>query len=119
MSRRLDAATQARLLSALGSLLEQARQQRRTLGYLEVADLLAVPGPHRIHKTTRLIEILLKQEIEQGITPRTAVIVSRTGTGRPAAGYFDRAQRLGLFDGVNPEAFHDGLLEELFKTRGP
>jgi len=117
MSKRLDQATQARLLASLESLLERLRSQRRTLTYLEVADHLAVPGPHRIHKTTRLLEQLLEQDIAEGRVPRSALVVSRRGHGLPAPGFFDRARRLGVFDGRGPEDFHDfheRLLRQLF-----
>jgi len=82
--------------------------------YLEVADYLAVPGPCRIHKTTRLLETLLKQDVVDGVAPRAALVVSRNGSGRPAAGFFDRLGHLGLWDGDNPDSFHDALLDRLF-----
>lgn len=101
-------------LRRLAALLEQARVQRRTLTYLEVADALAMPGPKRIHKTTRLIEILLKRDAQAGRPLRAALVTSRARPGLPAEGFFDRARRLGLFDGRDPEGFHDRLLEALF-----
>ncbi|AKS41628.1 hypothetical protein [Wenzhouxiangella marina] len=114
MTKRLEPEEQARFLAALAGLLEQARRERRTLTYLQIADALAMPGPHRIHKTTRLIELLLKQEVTAGRLPRAALAVSRARPGRPAPGFFDRARRLGLFDGQDSDAFHEGLLERLF-----
>jgi hypothetical protein len=102
------------LLESLAAILDQARIQRRTMTYLQVADALAIEAPQRIHKTTRLIEILLKRDSLAGQPIRAALIISRTGSGRPAVGFFERARRLGLFDGENPERFHDRLLEELF-----
>lgn len=119
MSTRLDAETQSRLLAELESLLEQLRTQRRTMTYLDVADHLAVPGPHRIHKTTRLLELLLKQDVEDGRVPRSALVVSRIGRGRPAAGFFHRARGLGLWDGVDPARFHDALVARLFDRTRP
>lgn len=102
------------LLARLAAVLDEARVQRRTLTYLEVADALAIESPQRIHKTTRLIEILLKRDHEAGRPIRSALAVSRGRGGRPAPGFFDRAKRLGLFDGTDPEDFHDRLLAELF-----
>ncbi|NBD95349.1 MAG: hypothetical protein GVY11_02590 [Gammaproteobacteria bacterium] len=101
-------------LQRLASVLDQARVQRRTLTYLEVADALAMPGPKRIHKTTRLIEILLKRDAQAGRPIRAALVTSRARPGLPAEGFFDRARRLGLWDGRDPEAFHARLLEALF-----
>lgn len=99
----------------LAALLDQARVQRRTMTYLEVADTLAIPGPKRIHKTTSLVEILLKLDAQAGRPLRAALVTSRARPGLPAEGFFDRARRMGLHDGSNPAAFHDGLLEELFR----
>jgi hypothetical protein len=98
----------------LAALLDQARAQRRTLTYLEVADALAIPGPKRIHKTTRLVEILLKRDAQAGRPLRAALVTSRTGSGLPGRGFFDRARRVGIYDGGDPAAFHRRLLDELF-----
>lgn len=101
-------------LNRLAGLLDQARVQRRTLTYLEVADALAMPGPQRIHKTARLIEILLKRDADAGRPLRSALVTSRARPGLPAPGFFDRARRMRLFDGENPQDFHARLLAELF-----
>ncbi len=114
MARGLDAESRERLLEQLAALLEQARVQRRTLTYLEVADALAMPPPQRIHKTARLVEILLKRDAQAGRPLRSALVTSRARPGRPAEGFFDRARRLGLYDGSDPDQFHDDLLAALF-----
>lgn len=114
MARRQGTESQEVLLGRLSELLDQARVQRRTLTYLEVADTLAISPPQRIHKTARLLEILLKRDAESGRPLRTALVTSRARPGRPAEGFFDRARRLGLFDGDDPDRFHDDLLSELF-----
>ncbi len=106
------------LLARLGALLDQARVQRRTMTYLEVADALAIDPPHRIHKTTRLVEVLLKRDHQANRPIRAALVVSRVRDGRPAQGFFDRAERLGLHDGTDPGAFHDRLLADLFGSPG-
>lgn len=107
-----------RYLRRLAALLDQARVQRRTLTYLEVADALAIPAPKRIHKTARLLEVLLKRDVEAGRPIRTALVTSRARPGLPADGFFDRARRLGLYAGGDQAAFHARLLEELFSDNG-
>ena len=114
MSGKLGRDECERYLESLAGLLERARLQRRTLTYLEAADALAVPGPKRIHKTTRLLEILLARDAEAGQPLRAALVISRTGRGLPGKGFFDHAQRLGLHDGRDPAGFHARLLAELF-----
>lgn len=115
MAARPNAADPEPDVDALAAVLDQARVQRRTMTYLEVADALAMPGPKRIHKTTRLIERLLKRDFEAGHPIRAALVVSRTRPGLPAEGFFDRARRLGLFAGGDVKAFHEALLRELFE----
>lgn len=101
-------------LAQLRSILQQARIQQRTLTYLQIADALDMPGPRRIHKTTRLIEQLLAEDARAGRIPLAALAVSRARGGLPAPGFFDRARRLGLFADGSAEVFHAHLLEQLF-----
>jgi len=107
------------MLIALESVLEQARQRKKTITYLEAADALMMPGPHRIHKTALLLEEQLRRDSKVGRAPRSALVVSRTRSGRPAPGFFACAQQLGLFDGNEPNAFHDRLLSQLFRRTQP
>lgn len=105
-------------LRHLRAVLERARRERRTMTYLQAADAIGVPPPHRIHKLARLVEILLKQDVFADRTPLAALVVSRTRSGLPAPGFFDRAARLGIFDGEKPAEFHAELLESLFASNG-
>lgn len=84
--------------------------------YLQAADAIGIEPPQRIHQLARLVEILLKQDIDAGRTPLAALVVSRARRGLPAPGFFERARRLGIFDGENPGEFHASLLESLFDT---
>jgi hypothetical protein len=118
MTKLLTGDEREEVLQRMVGVLDEARRLRRTLTYLQLADALAIEAPQRIHKTTRLLEILLKRDAEAGRPLRSALAVSRTGAGRPAAGFFDRARRLGLFDGHDPEGFHDRLLGQLFSNPG-
>jgi hypothetical protein len=114
MASSLSGPERERYLERLAGILERSRVQRSTMTYLEVADALAMPGPRRIHKTARLLEILLKRDAEAGRPPRAALVTSRARPGLPAPGFFDRARRLGLYDGRDCAAFHAELLERLF-----
>lgn len=113
MSKRLTPAETERLLDRLAVVLDRARREKRLITYLEVADALDVPGPHRIHKTTSLLETLLKRDAEAGRPLRAALAVSRARSGRPAPGFFDCARRLGLSVGADEDEFHDRLLAQL------
>jgi len=105
-------------LVRLRAALEQARRERRTITYLQAADAVGVEPPQRIHKLSRLVEILLKQDVNAGKPPLAALVVSRVRGGIPAPGFFDRAARLGIFDGRDPARFHSNLLASLFDSTG-
>lgn len=102
-------------LERMRSVLDQHARQQQTLTYLELADAVAMPGPQRIHRVTRLLEILMKEDGSAGRPIRSALVVSRLGRGLPAEGFFDRARRLGLFDGLDPEDFHRRQLTAVFE----
>jgi len=112
-----DSARDADLVR-LRAALEQARRERRTITYLQAADAVGVEPPQRIHKLSRLVEILLKQDVNAGKPPLAALVVSRVRGGIPAPGFFDRAARLGIFDGRDPARFHSNLLASLFDSTG-
>lgn len=114
MPRGLTTEQRERLLERMAALLDQHTVQQKTLTYLELADGVAMPGPQRIHRTTRLLEILMKRDAAAGRAIRSALAVSRTGTDLPAPGFFDYARRLGLFDGADAVGFHRSQLAVLF-----
>lgn len=107
-----------RQLDQLCKILEQVRRERRTLTYLQAADAMALDPPHRIHKITRLLELLLNRDARAGRPLLAALVVSRVRGGLPGPGFFDRARRLGLFHHASPDDFHRQLLEELFDSVG-
>ncbi|MGY6554738.1 MAG: hypothetical protein ACXIUM_09470 [Wenzhouxiangella sp.] len=102
------------LLERMAKVLDEQLERRRTLTYLELADRLPMPGPQRIHRTTRLLEELTRRDLGAGRPIRAALAVSRTGSGLPAPGFFDHTQRLGLHDGSDPKRFHNALLQQLY-----
>jgi len=117
MAKNLGADERERLLVRMARVLDSVAVQGGTITYLELADSIAMPGPQRIHRTTRLLEMLMKRDAEAGRPLRSALAISRVGPGLPAAGFFDRAQRLGLFDGREPARFHARLLGQLHSSR--
>ncbi|HKL51937.1 MAG TPA: hypothetical protein VJ908_12290 [Wenzhouxiangellaceae bacterium] len=112
-----DSSRDAALLR-LRAVLEQARRENRTVTYLQAADATGIEPPQRIHQLARLVEILLKQDVAAGRVPLAALVVSRVRGGLPAPGFFDRAARLGIFDGADPARFHSELLASLFNSTG-
>jgi DNA-binding Lrp family transcriptional regulator len=105
-------------LARLRMVLEQARRERRTLSYLEVADRMGLEPPQRIHRVTRLLELLLNDDVRAGRPLLAALAVSRVRDGLPAPGFFERLRRLGLEPGEDRVDFHGKLLEEVFNLTG-
>ena len=61
----------------------------------------------------------MKQDAQADQPLQAALVVSRVANGLPAEGFFDRARRLGVFDGCDPHAFHQGQLRALFNVSTP
>lgn len=104
-------------LAGLIRLLDQAVQQRRPLGYLELAERLDIPGPGRIRAVAALLETLMEEDARAGKPLRAAMMSSRLRPDRPASGFFDCARRLGLLDSDTEQAeqnFHQQQLEGLY-----
>lgn len=118
MLRGLTAEQLEALLQRMVVVLNEHAARRQTLTYLELADQVAMPGPQRIHRTTRLLEKLTRRDAMAGRPIRAALAVSRGVSGLPAPGFFDYAKRLGLHDGRDPEGFHRFLLQQAFADDG-
>lgn len=115
MPRGLSAEQAEVLLQHMEAVLDEHAARRQSLTYLELADRVAMPGPQRIHRTTRLLEKLIRRDLAAGRPIRAALAVSRAGSGLPAPGFFDYAQRLGIYDGSSGrERFHQSLLQQLY-----
>lgn len=102
-------------LVRLRAELNRVRLEYRTVTYLQLADALAIPPPHRIHSVTRLLELLLEDDVRAGRPPLAALAVSRMRGGLPAPGFFERARRLRLPVGENPAEFHARVLKLLYE----
>lgn len=114
MGHRLTNAEQRELMACVRQVLSGQQGLQKTLTYLELADKVAMPGPQRIHRITRLLEKTMTEDARAGQPLQAALVVSRVGSGLPAEGFFDRARRLGMFDGHDPQAFHRSQLRALF-----
>ena len=101
-------------LQRLAGYLDDCRQRRKTVTYLEVATAIDVTPPHRIHQLTELLEALMEHDQENQQPLRAALVVSRTRTGLPAEGFFIKAQALDLMLNVTAEEFHQQCLDDLF-----
>ncbi len=72
---------------------------RRTVTYQDLADLAAVPAPHRIHKLTLALEDLIREDHAAGRALLAAVAISRARGEVPGSGFFHLLAELGRYAG--------------------
>ena len=113
-TQEYDSNSSSAQFKRLAEYLDHCRQQRKTATYLEVADVIDIQAPHRIRKLAELLEALLEHDQKHHQPLRAALVVSRTGAGLPAEGFFLKAQALGLNPAVNAKEFHQRCLNRLF-----
>lgn len=103
---------------ALIRQLDELARNGRTATYQEVARALGLEPPQTIFRLTQALENTMSHDAEAGRPLRAAVVVSRTGNGQPATGFFIHARQLGCYDGPDrgPLArhFHAEELERVF-----
>lgn len=107
-----DPEWQKNILSILASLAAA----NQTITYADLADLAAIPLPHRIHKLTTYLETLIAEDIGAAGPVRAAVVISKRDHGMPAEGFFDCCRGHGLAPHhiENDAAFHQRLLTALY-----
>lgn len=79
--------------------LESVAAAGRTVTYQEVVDALGVGPPPRIHRLAEALEALMDADAAAGRPFVAAVVVSKTGQGMPAPGFFARARALDRYRG--------------------
>lgn len=103
--------------SGLVAVLERLGAEGETATYAAVAERLAVPPPHRIHRLTDALEALVRADHAAGRPLRAAVVVSRARDGLPAPGFFQLCRELGRYfgpdDGPQAALYHRIELDRL------
>jgi hypothetical protein len=92
-------------MNRLIARLAELAAQRQTISYGALAAELAVPPPGSIAKLTAMLEALMEEDAALGLPLRAALCEARLAQGQPAAGFFLKAQALGLFDGEDQAEF--------------
>ena len=72
-----------------------------TITYQQLANEADVTPPHRIHKLTSYLEMLIKQDVADGHFIRASLVISKI-RGLPAPGFFIKLRELGFE--INDEA---------------
>jgi hypothetical protein len=101
-------------MDSLRALLIEQAKSGSTVTYAQLALRLALRPPQTIHRVALALERLMEEDAEAGRPLLAALVVSRTHPGRPAAGFFEAARRIGAFSGEAGDeaafAFHDEAL---------
>lgn len=99
------------------AILASLAASRQTITYADLADLAALPSPHRIHKLADYLEQLIAEDITASRPVRAAVVISKRDHGLPADGFFDCCSGHGLIPdtGESRQAFHTRLLTAIYQ----
>lgn len=104
-----------RLIESLRRALTACALEGRTITYRELAQQVAFPGPHTIHRLTLLLEGMVRADHAAGRPLLAALAVSRAQGGIPGRGFFQLLSELGRYDGPDqgPQAaaWHSKELE--------
>lgn len=89
--------------------------------YADLAQRLGLDGAGRIGHLTAALEASMDADAQAGRPLRAAFAISRARDGLPARGFFEKAQALGLFDGMPDDldaarVFHTAQLEAFMRT---
>lgn len=88
---------QARAEIAMLTALKTAQP----ISYDALARAADIPAPHRIHKLTLWLEQTMAEDVAANRPMRATIVVSRLHN-RPARGFFEAAQHLGILQAELP-----------------
>lgn len=93
-------------IAALRQALRVCAAAGATVTYRELAQRVAFPGPHSIHRLTLLLEEMIRQDHAAQRPLLAALAVSRAQNGVPGRGFFHLLGELGRYAGPDqgPEA---------------
>ncbi len=98
-------------MAALRQALRVCAAAGATVTYRELAQRIAFPGPHSIHRLTLLLEEMIREDHAAQRPLLAALAVSRAqkshaGQGMPGRGFFQLLNELGRYAGPDqgPEA---------------
>ena len=102
--------------------LDQARRQRGLLTYRALIERLALPVP-AMRVLTAALEYLAILDAKAKRPLRRALVVSQGATRLPRPGFFEAAQRLGIYagepDGVTAASWHAREVARIYEFEYP
>lgn len=106
------------MIAGLDAALADLAAAGQTTTYGALAADLGLTGPGRIARLTDALEALMQADTTAGRPLRATLVVSRSGNGLPARGFFDAAQALG-HDIGDPAVFHQTQLAACIAAARP
>jgi alkylated DNA nucleotide flippase Atl1 len=99
-------------------ILRSLAQNRQIITYADLADLAAIPSPHRIHQLAEYLEHLIAEDAKAKRPLRAAVVISKTSRAIPAEGFFDccEAHFISRQSHEDAAAMHARLLAALYQA---
>ncbi|MGO2131610.1 MAG: hypothetical protein ACTH3D_01745 [Halomonas sp.] len=84
-------------------LLETLPASELPLTYRQLAEALGLEPPRTIQRVAQALEMLMREDVDDGRPMIAALVVSRRGEGLPAVGFFELAVALERFP-ADPDA---------------
>jgi hypothetical protein len=78
--------------------------QGTPITYQALASKMGLVPPKTIRQLTDVLEVLMAEDVAADRPMIAALVISKSGSGLPAAGFFECAARLGRFDGRTQDA---------------
>lgn len=97
----------------LEARLGELARAGETITYGALARALGLTAPGSIGRLTTALEALMEADAKAGRPLRAALCSGRLGANLPAAGFFEKARALGLYEGVDPIDFVADQREKL------
>jgi hypothetical protein len=88
--------------SRMRTYLQGIAAQGVPITYQALAVALELAPPKTIHQVTEALEVLMAEDVAAGRPMIAALVISKSGTGLPAVGFFEMAARLGRFEAGIP-----------------
>jgi|TARA_R110002072_G_scaffold114827_6_gene245005 hypothetical protein len=92
------------MIQPLRQILIARAKTGNTISYQALAAALALRPPHIIQQLSQALEQTMWEDLAAERPFLAALVVSKRGTGLPAAGFFDCAQRTGRLRQTDPQA---------------
>lgn len=102
--------------------LTELARRRETITYRDLAAKLDVRPPSTIHQVANALEVLMREDHQNGAPFLAALVVSKVRQGLPAPAFFSFALSLGRFiasdTGPEPRTWHASQLKSAWDFWG-